>query len=120
MTIEEFFIDYLTDELPPLSLSVPFPVSGSVPHPMPAEFVTVELTGGSESNLIPTAQIHVQSWSSSRAAAAALNATVVAAMLASAGEQEISSISLTACYNNPDLATHKPRYSAAFEVVYLI
>lgn len=112
MTIEEFLIDYLAGEL-----SVP--VSGSVPHPMPDEFVTVELTGGYEVNRIPAAQIHVKSWSTSRAAAADLNEAVKAAMFGSISLPEISRCGLNASYNNPDLSTNKPRYSASFEVVYL-
>ena len=114
MTIEEYFIDYLASEL-----GGGIPVKGSVPHPMPPEFVTVEKTGGSEADLIPTAQIHVQCWSSSRAAAAALSDRVTAIMLASPAYAPISSCALSSSYNNPDLTADKPRYSASFEVVYL-
>lgn len=112
MNIEEYIIDYLGDAL---TVSV----SGSVPHPMPDEFVTLEKTGGSVLNHIPTAQIHVDSWSTSRAAAAALSDLVAAAMEAMAAEDEISRCALISSYNNPSLTTDKPRYSATFEVVYL-
>ena len=87
---------------------------------MPPVFVTVERTGGSETDLIPAAQIHVQSWSTGRASAAALNELVIAAMLATVSDAAISRCALTASYNNPDLETGRPRYSASFEVTYLI
>lgn len=113
MTIEEFIVDYLAGQLPGVS------VSGSVPHPMPDEFVTVEKTGGAAVDLIPEAQIHLMCWSTSRAAAGALCDVVTAAMISAVSEAEISRCSLTASYNNPDLDSHKPRYSASFAVTYL-
>ncbi len=112
MTIEEFIIAYLGE-----ALSVP--VSGSVPHPAPAEFVTVEQTGGGETDLISRATLAVQSWSSSRAAAAALNELVKAAMAAAVSCPEISSCSLNSDYNYPDMTMDRPRYQAGFDVVYL-
>ena len=83
-------------------------------------FVTVEKVGGSETNHVPEAQIHVKSWSTSRASAAALCELVTRAMLASVAEGSISECRLTASYNNPDLETHKPRYSASFEVTHYL
>lgn len=114
MTIEEFFVDYLNDA------ELGAEAHGSVPHPLPDSFITVEKSGEAVTNLIPTATLLVQSWSTSRAAAATLCVDVITAMLASPGRAEISSCALTASYNNTDLATHKPRYAARFEVVYLI
>ncbi|MBO7667054.1 MAG: hypothetical protein J6T26_01205 [Firmicutes bacterium] len=116
MTIEEYFIDYLA---PILGSSPAVAVSGSVPHPMPAEFVTVEKTGSSEVNRIPSATLAVQSWSTSRAAAAALNDRVKAAMAGSVTQPHISHCSLVSDYNYTDLSTKKPRYQAVFDVVYL-
>ena len=113
MTIEEFFVDYLNDA------QLGAAAHGSVPHPLPDSFITVEKSGESVTNYVPTATLLVQSWSTSRAAAATLCVDVIAAMLASPGRPEISSCALTASYNNTDLATHKPRYAARFEVVYL-
>ena len=113
MTIEEYIIDYLAERL---SVGV----SGSVPHPMPAEFITVEKTGSSLADRIHGATIAVQSWSTSRASAAALCELVTRAMLASVAEGSISECRLTASYNNPDLETHKPRYSASFEVTHYL
>ena len=112
MSIEQAVIDYLAVRLDTI------PVSGSVPHPMPDVFVTVERTGGSVTDLIPEAQLHVNSWSTTRANAEALNELVTAAMLASPSEPDISRCTLVSSYNNPDLETHKPRYSASFQVTY--
>jgi len=93
--------------------------SASVPHPMPDEFITVEKTGASQTNLIPEAQIHVNCYSTSRANAAALCDSTIQTMLGAVSDADISSVTLTASYNNPDLTTEKPRYSAVFQVVYL-
>lgn len=112
MNIEQFMINYLSGQL---SVGV----SGSVPHPLPDEFVTVEKTGSSLTDRIDGATLAVQSWSTSRAAAAALNETVKAAMEAAAALPEISRCALESDYNYTDLATNKPRYQAVFDVVYL-
>ena len=109
--IEAFIIDYLGT-----ALSVP--VSGSVPHPMPSEFVTVEKTGGSYRDKVHGATIAVQSWSTTRAAACALNELVLAAMDAITDEPEVNWCGLNSDYNYPDLATNRPRYQAVFDVVY--
>ena len=112
MTIEEYLIAYLKSKLTPN-------VSGSVPHPMPAQFITVEKTGERVASRIPTAQIHVKSWSTSRDAADQLNELVKTAMLGAVENAEISHVDLDASYNNPDQSAGKPRYSAAFSVTYL-
>ena len=114
MTIEEFVIGYLLAALPGTA------VSASIPHPMPEEFVTVELVGESETDRIPTARLVVLSWSTSRAASAELADRVKTAMAAAAAEPEISRCSLAAKYNDTDLETNRPRYNTTFEVVYLI
>lgn len=112
MTIEEFMIDYL-------GTALAAEVRGSVPHPMPDEFVTVEKTGSSLVNRINAATLAVQSWSTSRAAAAALNELVKAAMAAAVARPEISRCALDSDYNYTDEATNKNRYQAVFDVVYL-
>lgn len=112
MTIESYIIGYLADALDA-------DVSGSVPHPMPDEFVTVEKTGERLTNHICIARLSIKSWSTSRANAAALAALVNAAMLAATAAPEISSVDLDTSYNSPDLDTNKPRYTSTFEVVYL-
>lgn len=112
MTIEEFVILYLSGRLP-------VRVSGDVPSPMPDSFVTVEQTGSGRVNRISSATLAVQSWAPTRAAAAALNAQVEAAMEAMAAEPEISRCALDTSYNYTDTATRRPRYQAVFDVVHL-
>lgn len=117
MTIEEFVIDYLSAQL---AASPAVGVSGSVPHPLPDEFVTVEKTGESEANHIRTAQIHVDAWSVSRAAANALSTRVISVMAGIAALPEISRCALNSSYNNPSQEYKKPRYSATFTLVYFL
>ena len=112
MIIEEFIIDYLA---PLLSVGV----SGSVPHPMPNEFVTVEKTGSSVNDKIDSATITIQSWSTSRAAAANLNELVKTAMAGATTLPQISRCALNSDYNYTDMATNKNRYQAVYDVVYL-
>ena len=109
--IEAFIIDYLGGLLTQ-------PVSGSVPHPMPAEFVTVEKTGGSYRDKVHGATIAIQSWSTTRAAACDLNEAVKAAMDAIIDEPEVNACELNTDYNYPDLASNRPRYQAVFDVTY--
>jgi len=113
MTIEEFIIDYLS----PLITGIH--VGGSVPHPMPNEFVTVEKTGSRSTDRIESATIAVQSWSTSIASAAALNELIKSAMAGATALPQISRCALNSDYNHTDQATHKPRYQAVFDVVYL-
>lgn len=113
MRIEEYVIAYLDGALD-------VPVSGDVPSPLPARFVTVELTGGYAPEKIGRATLAVQSWDSSRAAAGALCETVIAAMDAMAGEPEISSVELDSAYNYTDTDRRKPRYQAVFDIVHYL
>lgn len=112
MSPEQFYIDYLSG-----ALSVP--VRGSVPHPMPDEFITVEQTGARRVDLIDTVQLVVECWSASRAAACALYALADAAMRESVELPEISRCAIETGYNDTDEETHRPRYHARYEVVYL-
>ena len=112
MSVESWFIDYLNGELTA-------PVSGCVPHPMPGEFVTVELTGSNRADQILHATLTVESWSTTRAAACALHNLVDAAMRASVSENEVSRCELEAGYNDTDQETHRPRYHARYGIVYL-
>lgn len=114
MTIEGFIIDWLNSNLDGVN------ASGSVPHPMPDEFVTVEKTGGSYDDHIKRATIAVQSWSTSRANAAELNEAVKAIMEAATENDEIARCNLDSDYNYTDLASNKPRYQAVFDVVYYL
>lgn len=113
MTIEEFIIDYLD----PLITGIH--VGGSVPHPMPNEFVTVEKTGSRTEDLIDSATVAIQSWSTGRADAAALNERVKAAMAGLTALPQISRCALNSDYNYTDTTTKRSRYQAVYDVVYL-
>ena len=113
MTIEEYVIASLTGQL-----SVP--VSGDVPSPKPASFVTVEKTGGGSSNTIQSATLAVQAWAESRDAAALLCAAVETAMDGIVAHPEISRCSLSSSYNFTDTSTKRYRYQALFDVVHYL
>lgn len=113
MSIEEIIIQYLKTALD-------VSVSGEVPTDAPAEFVTVEKTGSSEENLIVTSTLAIQSWSGSRAAAAALNETVKAAMRSAATLNAVCWCHCQGDYNYTDTTTKHHRYQAVFEVVHYL
>lgn len=113
MLIEEFVVDYLSDVL-----SVP--VSGAVPSPMPATFVTVERTGGSVRNKLRSATLAIQAWAGSIDAAANLCADLTEAMEDIVEEPEISHCSLDASYNFTDESTKRCRYQAVFDLVHYL
>ena len=113
MTIEEYIVQYLSGRL-----SVP--VSGDVPSPLPASFVTVEKTGAGRVNQIASATVAVQSWAASRDAAARLCAEVEAAMGGIVEEPEISRCALDTSYNFPDLSRERPRYQAVFSITHYL
>ena len=113
MTIEEIVIDYLTSNLP-----AGVSVSGFVPSPMPANFVTVEKTGSSEQNQIRNATIAVQSWGKTQYEAMTLNENVKDVLR---GLPELPVVSACKCstdYNYTDTTTNRSRYQALFKVVY--
>lgn len=113
MTIEEFVVLYLSGRLP-------VPVSGDVPSPMPASFVTVEKTGSGSADKIKSATIAVQSWAASRDAAARLCAEVEAVMAGLVAEPEISRCTLDTSYNFTDTTRKIFRYQAIFSVVHYL
>lgn len=113
MTIEEYIVLYLSGKLG-------VPVSGDVPSPMPATFVTVEKTGGGSTDHIASAKIAVQSWAASRDAAAQLCASVEAAMNGIIAEPEISRCALDTSYNYTDTRRKVFRYQAVFDLVHYL
>lgn len=112
MNIETEIIAYLAERLP-------VPVYGERPDLGTVdEFVTVEKTGSGYADRIHRADIAVQSWSTSRLAAAEINELVKPAMAEAVNLDYISRCALETDYNYPDLASRRPRYQALFEVVY--
>lgn len=114
MNIEAYVINYLLG----VSALSGIPVSGDVPHDIPAKFITVEKTGSSRLDHINTATIAVQSWAATRAEASALNELVKTAMDNMIANPEISRSALDSDYNFTDLATNHQRYQAVYEIVY--
>jgi hypothetical protein len=112
MTIESFVLDYLAAELH-------VPVTGNVPSPMPASFVTVEQTGSSVSNHIPRAEIAIESWAPTRSEAMALGEAVKQTMAGITEHWEVSSCRLRTFYNDSDTETKTARYLSVFEIIYL-
>ena len=123
MTPEAFYISYLTAALlpPPIGSTQPpgVHVSASVPHAMPDEFVTVELTAGTRQDQILHVTLSIECWGTSREGACALLSKVDAAMKASVARDEVSRCELETSYNDTDTETHRPRYHARYGVVYL-
>lgn len=112
MTAEEIVIGYLNEAL------LNIPVSGMVPSPMPAQFVTVEKTGSNEQNRITSATLAVQSWAESQCDAMTLNEAVKTAMRSLAALMKVSACRCSTDYNFTDTTTNRCRYQAVFEVVY--
>lgn len=111
MTAEEIVIQYLDETLD-------VPVSGMVPSPMPASFITVEKTGSNEQNFITLAKLAVQSWANSQRDAMMLNEAVKTAMRGLTALTAVSACRCTTDYNFTDTTTNRCRYQALFEVVY--
>lgn len=84
----------------------------------PGEYVLVEKTGSTSSNLLTTSTIAVQSYSNSLYGAASLNERVKTLMLQADKEIPISSCSLNTDNNFIDTATKQYRYQAVFEVTH--
>lgn len=113
MLIEEFYVNYLSDR-------IALTVSGSVRHPMPDSFVTVERTGSGMENKIRSATIAVQCWATTRDEAANLCETVEGIMLGSVADANISRCSLNSSYDFTDTTTKRYRYQAVFDVVHFL
>lgn len=110
--IEAKIIQYLSANMTPN-------VSGEVPSPMPASFVVVEKTGGSQDNHIPNSTIAIQSYAESQAKACELNDDVIELMLYGLIEEpEIASVRLNATYNYTDTTTKRNRYQAVFNITH--
>jgi hypothetical protein len=114
MTPEEFFIEYLNENMDGVQ------AYGDEPDPAPPFFLTVEQVGGGGENTLGRADIAVQSWAPTRAEAGQLNARVIAAMRAAAADPRISKCHLDTSYNFTDTTKKRPRYQAVFEVVHFL
>lgn len=96
----------------------PVPVSGAVPANPPDTFITVEQTGGSQTNRLDRATVTIQSYAPSIEAAAQLNDSVASAMASIVSLDSVSRCSRNADYNFTDSARGRCRYQAVFDLVY--
>lgn len=93
------------------------PAYSDVPEERPAEFLTVERTGGpSDQVSIDRPSVAVQCWAKTRADAAQLANDLDAVMRDFAQHPGVSRVSRTALYNFPT-AQNEPRYQVTFDLV---
>lgn len=86
---------------------------------MPSKCIVLEKTGSSYDEQLYTATMAVQSYGSTLAEAAALNADVVKWMLAMRDPvTNVFDITLNSDYNFTDTATKRYRYQAVFIITY--
>ena len=90
---------------------------GSVPQDAPPEFLTVELTGDSDTGYSTSPTFAVQAWSDTDANAGALSLRVMEAMRSYAYEPHVRKCSLNKRYEYPDPETRKPRYQLVYDLV---
>ena len=92
-----------------------FKAYADVPANRPAEFVTVERTGGA-SDALDRPTVAVQSWASTRYAASELAIKVDACMKGIVMNTDVAKVSRNTLYNYPDESGH-PRYQAVYDLV---
>lgn len=116
--IEKIILDYLSGELSPLPVFMETP-AGTPEDPIPEEYVLIEKTGSSETNLIPSAVFAFQSVSSkSLYRAAEINEDVKGAMFTVRALPEVSRAQLNSDYNFTDTRTKQYRYQAVYDITY--
>ena len=86
------------------------------PNPMPAEFVTVERTGGGDRDRVDHATLAVQCWAGTRKAAADMADAVRRELEAMTGEGGLGAVSVTSIYNWPDLQSRRHRYQLVVDI----
>lgn len=111
--IEKLVIDYLESVLTNVNVYAEEPATEET------EFVVVERVGSSLVNHIESAEIAVQSYSSSLLGAATLNDTVKKKMLAMIGQTSVSAVRLNSDYNFTDTDTKRYRYQAVYTITLL-
>ena len=109
--IEKTILDHLAE-----ALSVACVME--VPSNPPTEFVLIEKTGSSESNLIYSSTFAIQSYSTSLYKAASLNESVKNAMKSLIEEDSVGSCRLNSDYNYSDTSKKKYRYQAVFNITH--
>lgn len=94
-----------------------FKAYANVPKDRPAEFVTVERTGGAADKVaIDRPTVAVQSWSDSRLDASILCYNVDSAMR-TCDADGVMSVKTNSIYNFPDAESGQSRYQAVYDIV---
>ena len=109
--IEKTILDYLGEHL-----SVP--VYMEEPIDKPASYVLIERTGSSESDLIETTTLALQSYGASLYDAAALNMAVKARIKQAVELPSVSAVYINSDYNFTDTETKRYRYQCVAVVTH--
>ena len=109
--IEKTILDYLGEHL-----SVP--VYMEEPIDKPASYVLIERTGSSESDLIETTTLALQSYGASLYDAAALNMAVKAQIKQAVELPSVSAVYINSDYNFTDTETKRYRYQCVAVVTH--
>ena len=87
-----------------------------VPRERPAEFISVELTGGTGGRFVRTSTIAVQSWAATRRRAAQIAVAVEAAAYGLMDEPGVFGVSVGDSYRWPDPDSGQQRYQTTIEL----
>lgn len=110
--IETVVYEYLKSMLPDEE------VETETPSPLPDQFITIEKTGSSpQGNRLMHSTFAIQSWSTTKAKAAALSEKVCKAMNIIAETTEVSH-SEGGDYDFTDTTTKRYRYQAVYELIH--
>lgn len=88
-----------------------------VPKDRPAEFITVERTGGDRVDVRDRPVIAIQCWSTSRYQASELARKVGDSLEAMRTHPNVGRMDINTSYNFPDLDSGTPRYQVVVELV---
>ena len=109
--IEKIILDYLGEHLD-------VPVYMEEPADKPSSYVLIERTGSSETNLIETTTLALQSYGASLYDAAALNMEVKALIKQAVELPTISAVYINSDYNFTDTETKRYRYQCVAVVTH--
>ena len=109
--IEKTILDYLGEHLT-------VPVYMEEPIDKPASYVLIERTGSSESDLIETTTLALQSYSASLYDAAVLNMAVKARIKQAVELPSVSAVYINSDYNFTDTETKRYRYQCVAVVTH--
>ena len=109
--IEKTVLDHLEAHL---SVSVYM----AMPHPDEASFVTIEKSGGGESEHIYSSIMTIRSYAPTLYQAAQLNENVKSAMATLIQHDDVAKCQLNSDYAYPDTRLKRPRYQCVYDIVH--